>query len=288
MRNKILNYIKTSIYPSRLFEISKDLELDIQDVRERVAQLESESLVFKHSNRGYLSTPERIKEEKQAKVSTSKENAPKKPRKPSKSQQIKDLKEKIKAEKKNKPKEPKIRKQRQKMDAETWRKHKSAYDASRRVKRKLLHGECEATRIKQLPYKAIEFYDEVISDNHMIYLRPKDAIYLNKGAYSFFRIEMIKSIYESFSKLSGEVKKAPAGKRRFNLLGENDENRIPKLPRMNIGFDGDLIASHDKIYFKSDKDIIVRDDAVTCMKIADLERLLTIVKELQNESIKFI
>ena len=282
MRNKILEYIKTSIYPIRLFEIAKELEFDIQIVKECVTQLENESLVFKHSNRGYLSTPERVKEVKQAKVSSNKAIAPKKPRKPSKSQQIKDLKEKIKAEKKNKPKEPKIRKQRQKMDAETWRKHKREYDASRRVKRKLLHGECEATRIKQLPYKAIEFYDEVISDNHMIYLRPKDAIYLNKGAYSFFSIEMIKYIYESFSKLSGEIKKAPAGKKRFNLLGETDKNRIPKLPRMNIGFDGDLIASPDKIYFKSDKDIIVRDDAVTCMKIADLERLLTIVKELQK------
>ena len=284
MRNKILDYIKTSIYPIRLFEISKELEFDIQIVKECVTQLENESLIFKHSNRGYLSTPERVKEVKQAKVLTNKKSTPKKLRKPSKSQQIKDLKEKIKAEKKSKPKEPKVRKQRQKMDAETWRKHKSAYDASRRVKRKLLHGEREETRIKQLPYKAIEFYDEVISDNHMIYLRPKDAIYLNKGAYSFFRIEMIKSIYQSFSKLSGEVKKAPAGKRRFNLLGETDENRIPKLPRMNIGFDGDLMASPDKIYFKSDKNIIVRDDAVTCMKIADLERLLTIAKELQSEN----
>ena len=282
MRNKILDYIKTSIYPIKLIDLSKELELDFQAVKECVTQLESESLVFKHSNRGYLSTPERVKEVKQAKVSSNKAIAPKKPRKPSKSQQIKDLKEKIKAEKKNKPKEPKIRKQRQKMDAETWRKHKREYDASRRVKRKLLHGEREETRIKQLPYKAVEFYDEVISDNHMIYLRTKDAIYLNKGAYSFFYIEMIESIYESFSKLSGEIKKAPAGKKRFNLLGENSENRIPKLPRMNIGFDGDLIASTDKIYFKSDKNIIVRDDAVTCMKIADLERLLTIVKELQK------
>ena len=282
MRNKILNYIKTSIYPSRLFEIAKDLELGIQDVKECVTQLENESLVFKHSNRGYLSTPERVKEVRKAKASASKENAPIKPKQVSKSQQVKELKEKIKVERKKKPKEPKIRKQRQKMDAETWRKHKSAYDASRRVKRKLLHGEREETRIKQMPYKAIEFYDEVISDNHMIYLRPKDAIYLNKGAYSFFRIEMIKSIYESFSKLSGEVKKAPAGKRRFNLLGENSENRISKLPRMNIGFDGDLMASDDNIYFKSDKNIIVRDGAVTCMKIADLERLLTIAKELQK------
>ena len=282
MRNKILNYIKTSIYPIKLIDLSKELELDFQIVKECVTQLENESLIFKHSNRGYLSTPERIKEAKQAKVSSSKGSAPKKPRKPSKSQQIKDLKEKIKAEKKSKPKEPKVRKQRQKMDAETWRKHKREYDASRRIKRKLLHGEREETRIKQLPYKAIEFYDEVISDNHMIYLRPKDAIYLNKGAYSFFSIEMIKSIYESFSKLSGEVKKAPAGKKRFNLLGENSENRISKLPRMNIGFDGDLMVSSERIYFKSDKNIIVRKDAMTCIKVADLERLLTIVKELQK------
>ena len=282
MRNKILNYIKTSISPIKLLEISKELEIDFKSVKECVTQLESESLVFKHSNRGYLSTPERIKEEKQVKVSNSKENAPSKQKQPSKAQQVKELKEKIKVEKKSKPKEPKIRKQRQKMDAETWRKHKSEYDASRRVKRKLLHGEREETRIKQMPYKAIEFYDEVISDNHMIYLRPKDAIYLNKGAYSFFSIKMIKSIYESFSKLSGEVKKAPAGKKRFNLLGENSENRIAQLPRMNIGFDGDLMVSTDNIYFKSDKNIIVRDDAVTCMKIADLERLLTIVKELQK------
>ena len=282
MRNKILDYIKTSIYPIRLFEISKELEFDIQIVKECVTQLENESLIFKHSNRGYLSTPERVKEVKQAKVSSNKAIAPKKPRKPSKSQQIKDLKEKIKAEKKNKPKEPKIRKQRQKMDAETWRKHKREYDASRRVKRKLLHGECEANRIKQLPYKAIEFYDYAITDKKMVYLKSKDAIYINTGAYSCFDIKMVESIYESFSKLSGEVKKAPAGKKRFNLLGENRENRISKLPRMNIGFDGDLMVSSERIYFKSDKNIIVRKDAMTCIKVADLERLLTIVKELQK------
>ena len=284
MRNKILDYIKTSIYPIRLFEISKELEFDIQIVKECVTQLENESLIFKHSNRGYLSTPERVKEVKQAKVLTNKKSTPKKLRKPSKSQQIKDLKEKIKAEKKSKPKEPKVRKQRQKMDAETWRKHKSAYDASRRVKRKLLHGECGATRIKQLPYKAIEFYDYAITDKKMVYLKSKDAIYINTGAYSCFDIKMVESIYESFSKLSGEVKKAPAGKKRFNLLGENSENRISKLPRMNIGFDGDLMASSERIYFKSDKNIIVRKDAMTCIKVADLERLLTIVKELQSEN----
>ena len=284
MRNKILNYIKTSISPIKLLEISKELEIDFQIVKRHVAQLESESLVFKHSNRGYLSTPERVKEVKQAKVLTNKKSTPKKLRKPSKSQQIKDLKEKIKAEKKSKPKEPKVRKQRQKMDAETWRKHKSAYDASMIFKIKLLHGECEATRIKQLPYKAIEFYDYAITDKKMVYLKSKDAIYINTGAYSCFDIKMVESIYESFSKLSGEVKKAPAGKKRFNLLGENSEKRISKLTRMTIGFDGDLIVSIERIYFKSDKNIIVRKDATTCIKVADLERLLTIVKELQNEN----
>ena len=208
MRNKILNYIKTSIYPSRLFEIAKDLELGIQDVKECVTQLENESLVFKHSNRGYLSTPERVKEERQANVSTSKESVPKKPkkpRKPRKSQQIKDLKEKIKAEKKNKPKEPKVRKQRQKMDAETWRKHKREYDASRRVKRKLLHGECEA-------------------------------------------------------------------------------NRLAKRPTRPIGFMGDVMASDDMVYFRLDKRLSGGQGSCTCMKIADWERLLTIVKELQSEN----
>ena len=88
MRNKILDYIKTSIYPIRLFEIAKELEFDIQIVKECVTQLENESLVFKHSNRGYLSTPERVKEVKQAKASASKENAPIKPKQASKSQQV--------------------------------------------------------------------------------------------------------------------------------------------------------------------------------------------------------
>ena len=206
MRNKILNYIKTSISPIKLLEISKELEIDFQIVKRHVAQLESESLVFKHSNRGYLSTPERVKASEQAKVSTSKENAPKKPRKPRKprkAQQVKELKEKIKAEKKNKPKEPKVRKQRQKMDAETWRKHKIEYDASRRVKRKLLHGECEA-------------------------------------------------------------------------------NRLAKRPTRPIGFMGDVMASDDMVYFRLDKRLSGEQGSCTCMKIADLERLLTIVKELQK------
>lgn len=203
MRNKILNYIKTSISPIKLLEISKELEIDFKAVKECVTQLENESLVFKHSNRGYLSTPERVKEAKQAKASASKENAPSKPKQASKSQQVKELKEKIKVEKRNKPKEPKIRKQRQKMDAETWRKHKSAYDASRRVKRKF-------------------------------------------------------------------------------LLGENESNRLAKRPTRPIGFMGDVMASDDMVYFRLDKRLSVEQGSCTCMKIADLERLLTIVKELQK------
>ena len=203
MRNKILNYIKTSISPIKLLEISKELEIDFKAVKECVTQLQNESLVFKHSNRGYLSTPERAKEEKQANVSTIKESAPSKPSKPRKAQQVKELKEKIKAEKKNKPKEPKVRKQRQKMDAETWRKHKRECDASRRVKRKLLHGECEA-------------------------------------------------------------------------------NRLAKRPTRPIGFMGDVMASDDMVYFRLDKRLSGEQGSCTCMKIADLERLLTIVKELQK------
>lgn len=193
MRNKILNYIKTSIYPSRLFEIAKDLELDIQEVKDCVTQLESESLVFKHSNRGYLGTPERVKEEKQAKVSSSKESAPSKPKQPSKAQQVKELKEKIKVE----------RKIRSKMDSETWTKHKKEYDARYRPKRKL-------------------------------------------------------------------------------LLGENESNRLAKRPTRPIGFMGDVMASYDMVYFRLDKRLSVEQGSCTCMKIADLERLLTIVKELQK------
>ena len=97
MRNKILDYIKTSIYPIKLIDLSKELELDFQIVKEYVTQLENESLIFKHSNRGYLSTPERVKEVKQAKASASKENAPSKQKQPSKAQQVKELKEKIKS-----------------------------------------------------------------------------------------------------------------------------------------------------------------------------------------------
>ena len=193
MRNKILNYIKTSISPIKLLEISKELEIDFKAVKECVTQLENESLVFKHSNRGYLSTPERVKEEKQAKVSSSKESAPSKPKQPSKAQQVKELKEKIKVE----------RKIRSKMDSETWTKHKKEYDARYRPKRKL-------------------------------------------------------------------------------LLGENESNRLAKRPTRPIGFIGDVMASYDMVYFRLDKRLSVEQGSCTCMKIADLERLLTIVKELQK------
>ena len=193
MRNKILDYIKTSIYPIKLIDLSKELELDFQAVKECVSHLESESLVFKHSNRGYLSTPERVKEVKQAKVSSTKENSPSKPKQPSKAQQAKELKEKIKVE----------RKIRSKMDSKTWTKHKKEYDARYRPKRKF-------------------------------------------------------------------------------LLGENESNRLAKRPTRPIGFIGDVMASDDMVYFRLDKRLSVEQGSCTCMKIADLERLLTIVKELQK------
>ena len=187
MRNKILEYIKTSIYPIRLFEIARELEIDIQIVRECVTQLENESLVFKHSNRGYLSTPERIKEEKQVKVSNSKENAPSKQKQPSKAQQVKELKEKI---------------SRPRQSREEYARKKSAYDKTRRG-RKLLRGETES-------------------------------------------------------------------------------NRLAKRPTRPIGFMGDVMASDDMVYFRLDKRLSVEQGSCTCMKIAELERLLTIAKELQK------
>ena len=193
MRNKILDYIKTSIYPIKLIDLSKELELDFQVVKECVAQLENESLVFKHSNRGYLITPERVKASEQAKVSNSKENEPSKQKQPSKAQQVKELKEKIKVE----------RKIRSKMDSETWVKHKKDYDARYRPKRKF-------------------------------------------------------------------------------LLGENESNRLAKRPTRPIGFMGDVMASDDMVYFRLDKRLSVEQGSCTCMKIADLERLLTIAKELQK------
>ena len=193
MRNKILNYIKTSISPIKLLEISKELEIDFQIVKKHVTQLENESLVFKHSNRGYLSTPERVKEVEQPNTSTSKESAPIKQDKPSRAQQVKELKEKIKVE----------RKTRSKMDSETLVKHKKDYDARYRPKRKF-------------------------------------------------------------------------------LLGENESNRLAKRPTRPIGFMGDVMASADMVYFRLDKRLSVEQGSCTCMKIADLERLLTIVKELQK------
>ena len=193
MKNLIYDYIKTSISPIKLLEISKELEIDFQIVKKHVTQLESESLVFKHSNRGYLSTPERVKEVEQPNTSTSKESAPIKQDKPSRAQQVKELKEKIKVE----------RKIRSKMDSKTWTKHKKEYDARYRPKRKL-------------------------------------------------------------------------------LLGENESNRLAKRPTRQIGFIGDVMASDDMVYFRLDKRLSVEQGSCTCMKIADLERLLTIAKELQK------
>ena len=187
MKNLIYDYIKTSISPIKLLEISKELEIDFKAVKECVTQLENESLVFKHSNRGYLSTPERIKEEKQAKVSTSKENAPKKPKQPSKAQQVKELKEKI---------------SRPRQSREEYARKKSAYDKTRRG-RKLLRGETES-------------------------------------------------------------------------------NKLAKIPTRNFSFIGDVMVSDDMAYFAIDKGMSVHKGSYTCMKIADLERLLTIAKELQK------
>ena len=187
MRNKILDYIKTSIYPIKLIDLSKELELDFQAVKECVTQLENESLVFKHSNRGYLSTPERVKEAKQAKVSISKESAPSKPSKPSKEQQVKELKEKI---------------ARPQQSRTEYARKKSIYDKQRRG-RKLLRGETES-------------------------------------------------------------------------------NKLAKIPTRNFSFIGDVMVSDDMAYFAIDKGMSVHKGSYTCMKIADLERLLTIVKELQK------
>lgn len=86
MKNLIYDYIKTSISPIKLLEISKELEIDFQIVKRHVAQLESESLVFKHSNRGYLSTPERVKTDEIPKVSKAKETPPVMQDKPTRAQ----------------------------------------------------------------------------------------------------------------------------------------------------------------------------------------------------------
>ena len=187
MKNLIYDYIKTSISPIKLLEISKELEIDFQIVKKHVTQLESESLVFKHSNRGYLSAPERVKEVKQAKVSSTKENSPSKPSKPSKAQQVKELKEKI---------------ARPQQSRTEYARKKSIYDKTRRG-RKLLRGETES-------------------------------------------------------------------------------NKLAKIPTRNFSFIGDVMVSDDMAYFAIDKGMSVHKGSYTCMKIADLERLLTIVKELQK------
>ena len=187
MKNLIYNYIKTSISPIKLLEISKELEIDFQIVKSHVVQLESESLVFKHSNRGYLSTPERVKASEQAKVSKTKEVPPIKQDKPSRAQQVKELKEKI---------------ARPQQSRTEYARKKSIYDKQRRG-RKLLRGETES-------------------------------------------------------------------------------NRLAKIPTRNFSFIGDVMVGDDMAYFAIDKGMSVHKGSYTCMKIADLERLLTIVKELQK------
>ena len=187
MRNKILNYIKTSIYPIKLIDLSKELELDFQIVKECVTQLENESLVFKHSNRGYLSTPERVKTDEIPKVSKAKETPPVMQDKPTRAQQVKELKEKI---------------ARPQQSRTEYARKKSIYDKQRRG-RKLLRGETES-------------------------------------------------------------------------------NKLAKIPTRNFSFIGDVMVGDDMAYFAIDKGMSVHKGSYTCMKISDLERLLTIAKELQK------
>ena len=187
MKNRIYDYIKTSISPIKLLEISKELEIDFQIVKNHVAQLESESLVFKHSNRGYLSAPERVKTDEIPKVSKAKETPPVMQDKPTRAQQVKELKEKI---------------ARPQQSRTEYARKKSIYDKQRRG-RKLLRGETES-------------------------------------------------------------------------------NRLAKIPTRNFSFIGDVMVSDDMAYFAIDKGMSVEQGSYTCMKIADLERLLTIVKELQK------
>ena len=196
MRNKILEYIKTSIYPIRLFEIARELEIDIQIVRECVTQLENESLVFKHSNRGYLSTPERIKASEQAKASKTK----------------------------------------------------------------------EVPTIKQdRPVKAV---------------KPKQTrptvIYPPKPKKKY------KATPERLQQMKEYRLRNPTTRKL--LYGENEQNKIAKRPVSDISYYGDVMASDDTVYFKSVNRMSIRQGSYTCMKIADLERLLTIVKELQSEN----
>ena len=196
MRNKILEYIKTSIYPIRLFEIAKELEFDIQIVKECVTHLENESLVFKHSNRGYLSTPERVKASEQAKVSKTKEVPP----------------------------------------------------------------------IKQdRPVKAV---------------KPKQTrptvIYPPKPKKKY------KATPERLQQMKDYRLRNPTTRKL--LYGENEQNKIAKRPVSDISYYGDVMASDDTVYFKSVNRMSIRQGSYTCMKIVDLERLLTIVKELQSEN----
>ena len=196
MRNKILNYIKTSISPIKLLEISKELEIDFKSVKECVTQLESESLVFKHSNRGYLSTPERVNASEQAKVSKTKEVPP----------------------------------------------------------------------IKQdRPVKAV---------------KPKQTrptvIYPPKPKKKY------KATPERLQQMKEYRLRNPTTRKL--LYGENEQNKIAKRPVSDISYYGDVMASDDTVYFKSVNRMSIRQGSYTCMKIADLERLLTIAKELQSEN----
>ena len=196
MRNKILNYIKTSISPIKLLEISKELEIDFKSVKECVTQLENESLVFKHSNRGYLSTPERVKASEQAKVSKTKEVPP----------------------------------------------------------------------IKQdRPVKAV---------------KPKQTrptvIYPPKPKKKY------KATPERLQQMKEYRLRNPTTRKL--LYGENEQNKIAKRPVSDISYYGDVMASDDTVYFKSVNRMSIRQGSYTCMKIADLERLLTIAKELQSEN----
>ena len=194
MKNLIYDYIKTSISPIKLLEISKELEIDFQIVKECVTQLESESLVFKHSNRGYLSTPERVKASEQAKVSKTKEVPP----------------------------------------------------------------------IKQdRPVKAV---------------KPKQTrptvIYPPKPKKKY------KATPERLQQMKEYRLRNPTTRKL--LYGENEQNKIAKRPVSDISYYGDVMASDDTVYFKSVNRMSIRQGSYTCMKIADLERLLTIAKELQK------
>ena len=194
MKNLIYDYIKTSISPIKLLEISKELEIDFQIVKKHVTQLESESLVFKHSNRGYLSTPERVNASEQAKVSKTKEVPP----------------------------------------------------------------------IKQdRPVKAV---------------KPKQTrptvIYPPKPKKKY------KATPERLQQMKEYRLRNPTTRKL--LYGENEQNKIAKRPVSDISYYGDVMASDDTVYFKSVNRMSIRQGSYTCMKIADLERLLTIVKELQK------